>query len=78
MHHGVMNAIINETRSYEMDIFPENYEALPEAQQLEVLAKVEGEIPPDMLQDETARSTLASIYAMKTIHLDQGNTGRRS
>lgn len=75
IHHHVLSNIVDESEKMGLDIFPKNYEKLSEDEQISVLSKVTGKINPDLFTDEMTRSTLESIYAIKTIQKNNGEQG---
>lgn len=54
---------------------PNNYEELPESDQIDVLTQLKGKINPDLFETEIVRETLKSFYVMKTIQDENGETG---
>src|SRR5690606_35457413 len=75
VHHHVLSNIVTESEKMGLDVFPKNYEKLSEDEQIQVLSKVTGKINPDLFTDEMTRSTLESIYAIKTIQKNNGEQG---
>lgn len=75
VHHNVLTNIVKETRQMGLDIFPEDYESLSEEEQIKVLGKVYGKLKPEKFQDEMAKQTLESIYAMQYIQKNNGELG---
>jgi len=75
VHMHVMEEIVKQSQKDNLGIFPENYLELDEAEQIEILAKVSGAIDPATLEDEIARKTLESIYAMRDIQKYNGERG---
>ena len=72
VHHKVLTQIIQELQSQNKGIVPENYEELSETEQIKVLSGVNGKIDPSEIQDEMARATLESMYAIKKIQSKNG------
>jgi len=70
IHDKVISDVIEHT-----NLFPENYTTLTEEQKLENLDGVKGNLDPAQFSDELTRSTLESIYAMKTIQEKNGESG---
>jgi len=70
IHDKVITDIIEQT-----NLFPENYSGLTEEEKLSNLDSVKGNLDPASFSDELTRSTLESIYAMKTIQQKNGEAG---
>ncbi|MFV0237760.1 MAG: phosphoenolpyruvate carboxylase [Flavobacteriales bacterium] len=75
VHHKTFISIVKELQSQGNSLFPEHYENLSEEEQLSILGKIKGRIDPDLLQDEMARKTIKSIYAMQNIQKRNGERG---
>jgi len=75
VHMHVMEEIVKQCAKDNLGIFPDNYLALSEAEQIEILQDVKGEVDPATLEDDIARKTLESIYAVREI---QAQNGERS
>ncbi len=75
VHMHVMEEIVKQSQKDNLGIFPDNYLELDEEKQMEILAEVHGEIDPATLEDEIARKTLESIYAMREIQQHNGERG---
>lgn len=75
VHMHVMEEIVKQSQKDNLGIFPENYLELDEAEQIEILAKVHGKVDPVTLEDDIARKTLESIYAMRDIQKYNGERG---
>ncbi|RXG17615.1 phosphoenolpyruvate carboxylase type 1 [Leeuwenhoekiella aestuarii] len=75
VHMHVMEEIVKQCAKDNLGIFPDNYLELDEAQQIEVLQNVKGEVDPATLEDDIARKTLESVYAVREI---QAQNGERS
>ena len=75
VHHGVVKEIIKDTRAAGLDVFPKDYEDLPENKQIEVLSKIQFKLDPSILKDDMARATIESIYAIKRIQEENGEKG---
>lgn len=75
VHDNVFKEIIAFEETNESSIFPKNYLSLNETEKMKVLEKIKGHLSPDTLSDGIARSTLESIYAMKTIQQKNGECG---
>ena len=75
VHHHVMQEIVKQCKQDGLDIFPDNYLELSEEDQIKVLQNVSGKLDPSHLQDDIARKTLESIYAMREIQNRNGERG---
>jgi len=75
IHHSVLTQIVKETTEASLGLFPDNYASLSEKDQMIILSKSTGKINPESLNDEMARATIGSIYAMKKIQLENGERG---
>ncbi|MFT5754692.1 MAG: phosphoenolpyruvate carboxylase [Flavobacterium sp.] len=68
IHARVFDAIVSSKKT----IFPENYQSLSEDQKLQFLSNVTSDLEENDFEDETAKSTIGSILAMKTIQENNG------
>ena len=75
VHHDVFVQIVNTLSEKGTVIFPENYLELQENQQIEILAKVAGNVDLSIFDDEMTVKTLGSIQAIKTIQENNGERG---
>ncbi|WP_405206822.1 phosphoenolpyruvate carboxylase [Aquimarina sp. LLG6339-5] len=75
VHHGVLTEIVQKTNDLGLGFFPENYETLSEEEQIKVLSTVTGKLDPSVLDNDMARATIESIYAIKTIQNNNGERG---
>ncbi|WP_442845584.1 phosphoenolpyruvate carboxylase [Leeuwenhoekiella sp. H156] len=75
VHMHVMEEIVKQSQKDNLGIFPDNYLELDEAEQIEILDKVRGTVDPATLEDDIARKTLESIYAMRDIQKYNGERG---
>ncbi len=75
VHHSVLTEIVRKTNALGLGFFPDNYESLSEKEQIKVLSNVTGKLNPSVLDDDMARATIESIYAIKTIQLNNGERG---
>ena len=75
VHHTAFTQIVKDLQHTGDTTFPKNYSFLTEAEQIEILAVVKGNIDPKMLTDDTSVSTIESIYALKQIQLRNGERG---
>ncbi|MFV8375855.1 phosphoenolpyruvate carboxylase [Flavobacterium sp. LB1P62] len=72
IHDAVFNDVVEFYLNSNPDVFPENYFELSEEEKFVVLSNVNGDLNPNVFNDEMTRSTIESIQAIKTI---QGNNG---
>ena len=72
VHMHVMEEIVKQCAKDNLGIFPDNYLELSEEEQIKVLQDVKGSVDPSTLQDDIARKTLESIYAMQDIQKQNG------
>ncbi|MDQ4119986.1 MAG: phosphoenolpyruvate carboxylase [Acidobacteriota bacterium] len=70
VHGKVLEQIAAET-----DSLPENYSALGENEKIELLARTNQAIEPDLLVDDLAKDTLETMRAIKTIQQQNGAEG---
>lgn len=56
-------------------LLPENYTSLDEADRLNILAGLQGNINPALFESGIAKDTLESIYAIQTIQNNNGEAG---
>ncbi len=75
VHHGVLTEIVRKTNELGLGFFPDNYESLSEEEKISVLSNVTGKLDPAVLDDDMARATIESIYAIKTIQENNGERG---
>lgn len=75
VHHNVFTGIVKELQEKGNTIFPANYLELSADQQIEVLAKVKGDVNPDQFSEEMVVRTLGSIRAINTIQTENGQRG---
>ncbi len=75
VHHKTFVTIVEELKAQGIALLPENYENLSEVEKLVVLGKIKGKIDPEILQDDMARKTLKSMYAMQKIQQYNGEKG---
>ena len=75
VHHDVFVQIVNTLSEKGTIIFPGNYLELQENQQIEILAKVAGNVDLSIFKDEMTVKTLGSIQAIKTIQENNGERG---
>ncbi|MBP6181677.1 phosphoenolpyruvate carboxylase [Flavobacterium sp.] len=72
IHDAVFNDVVEFYLNSNPDVFPENYFELSEEEKFVVLSNVNGDLNPNVFNNEMTRSTIESIQAIKTI---QGNNG---
>ncbi|MFD2562560.1 phosphoenolpyruvate carboxylase [Aquimarina rubra] len=75
VHHSVLTEIVKKTTELGLGFFPDNYQSLSEQEQIQVLSNVTGKLNPSVLDDDMARATIESIYAIQTIQQNNGERG---
>ena len=75
IHSSVFNSVFKIAQKNLNKLFPDNYLDLNEEKKIKILAKIKGDISPDLFNDELSVSTLSSIRAMKEI---QSNNGEKA
>lgn len=75
VHHKAFMTIVKTLLENDISIFPENYSALSEKEQIKILTNVKGKIEPSIFKDKTVVDTLESMYAMKDIQKRNGEKG---
>ncbi|HSD06187.1 phosphoenolpyruvate carboxylase [Flavobacterium sp.] len=75
IHQSVFYDIVNYYSKSKENVFPENYFSLTEAEKINVLSKLKGNLDPTDFDNEMTRSTIESIYAIKTIQDKNGEFG---
>jgi phosphoenolpyruvate carboxylase len=58
-----------------VEILPENYNTLSIAEKIQVLAAIDTVVDPAILVDTISRDTLESMYAIRTIQIENGEAG---
>jgi phosphoenolpyruvate carboxylase len=75
IHDAVFNDVVEFYLNSNPDVFPENYFELSEEEKFAVLSNVNGDLNPNVFNDEMTRSTIESIQAIKTIQENNGEFG---
>ena len=75
IHHSVFNEITGTLIKENSSIFPKNYPELSEAEQIDCLSKISGNIASSDFEDEMTVKTLGSIEALKAIQQSNGEKG---
>ncbi len=75
VHHNVFTGIVKELQEKGDKTFPDNYLDLSPEEQIDVLAKIKGDINPDQFSEEMVVRTLGSIRAIGTIQIENGERG---
>ncbi len=75
IHAKVFDDIIDLDLKDHLNIFPNNYKKLSENQKIEVLENINLQLKPENFNVGIAKSTIESIYAMKTIQEQNGEFG---
>ncbi len=75
VHHSVLTEIVRKTNELDLGLFPKDYDTLSEEEQIKVLSNTTGTLDPSVLDNDMARATIESIYAIKTIQKNNGERG---
>jgi len=75
IHHSVFNEITGTLIKEKSSIFPKNFPELSEAEQIDCLSKISGNIASSDFEDEMTVKTLGSIEALKAIQQSNGEKG---
>ncbi|MFY8111935.1 MAG: phosphoenolpyruvate carboxylase, partial [Flavobacterium sp.] len=75
IHDTVFKDVVAYYLKSNTTVFPANYFSLSESEKFEVLAKVEGDLNPNVFDNVITRQTLESIQAVKTIQENNGEFG---
>jgi len=75
IHNIVFKDVVNYYLNSGSEVFPQNYFELTEAQKIDVLSKVKGNLNPADFENEITQSTLESVHAIKTIQKNNGEEG---
>ena len=75
IHDIVFEEIVNHSIKNGLNIFPNNYFSLTENKKIEILNTVNHFLKPEIFENEITKSTIESVYAMKTIQLNNGEIG---
>ena len=75
IHQTVFYDIVDYYSKSKENVFPANYFQLAEEEKLEVLSTVKGTLDAADFENEMTRSTIESIYAIKTIQENNGEYG---
>lgn len=75
IHNLVFDDLIAFDQTEKLNIFPVNYPSLNENDKIAILNNVNGNLNPNDFKNEITKSTLESIYAIKTIQEKNGEFG---
>jgi phosphoenolpyruvate carboxylase len=75
IHAQVFTDIVKYYIAENNPLFPKNYEQLSETDKIEILSGIKGKLDPKVFENEMTRSTIESIYAIKTIQENNGESG---
>ncbi|MBU2527131.1 MAG: phosphoenolpyruvate carboxylase [Bacteroidetes bacterium] len=75
VHTKVVDVLATQFSKRNGHFFPDNFLDLNEEQRTEALFALKGKIDPETIEDEMAKKTIASIYAMKQIQALNGERG---
>jgi len=71
-HDQFFNDMVHALITNGSDIFPKNYHDLSEAEQIQILSKVKGNVDLSLIQDEETLMALNTMKAIKTIQESNG------
>ncbi len=71
-HHNVFTHMVDVLIENGSTIFPENYQNLPENEQVKLLSEIEGTVDVSIFKDETVVKSLNTINALKSIQQSNG------
>ena len=74
-HDKFFNDMVKALIKNGSNIFPKNYHDLPEAEQIQILSKVKGNVDLSLIKDE---ETLKALNTMKVIKLIQESNGEKA
>ena len=75
IHHKAFTNIVDTTLEKGMEIFPENYHSLPEAEQIKLLSEINNTIDISIFDDELVQNTLKTMKGVKQIQEQNGERG---
>ena len=75
IHHTVFSGIVQGCIEQSNGIFPDNYQELDEAEQIEVISDLDATLDISIFDDELVYNTLKTIQVVKTIQSKNGPLG---
>ena len=75
IHDAVYKDIVRVASEKKLNIFPENYDSLPESEKINILVNAKGNLDSDWFEAENSKSTIDSIFAIKQIQETNGEYG---
>lgn len=75
IHDAVFDEIERVAKEKNLNIYPENYDDLSETERLNILMNLKSDLTATLFEDENTKSTIDSIYAIKTIQENNGEYG---
>ncbi len=75
IHDAVYKDIVRVASEKKLNIFPENYDSLPESEKINILVNAKGNLDSDWFEEENSKSTIDSIFAIKQIQETNGEYG---
>ena len=72
VHNNVFNELVKSSIKNKLDFFPENYFDFSEAEQIQVLSNINGNISLSYFSDELVLNTLNTIKVIKKIQTNNG------
>lgn len=75
IHDAVYKNIVSVANENNLSLFPANYTSLTEKERIEIITKAKAKLEPKWFDDEIAKATIESIYAIKKIQEQNGEFG---
>ena len=75
IHHTVFSGIVDKCISQNNGIFPENYNSLDEASQIDIISNIDATLDISIFDDALVYNTLKTIQVVKEIQSNNGELG---
>ena len=75
IHHTVFSNMVETLTESGSNLFPKNYNARSEKEQIEILSTIKGEVDISLFKDELVANTLNTINVVKQIQESNGEKG---
>jgi len=75
IHDAVFKDVVRYYLNSNSTLFPSNYFELTEAEKIEVLSNIKGDLDPNVFDNEITKSTIESIQAIRKIQENNGEFG---
>jgi len=75
IHDAVFKDVVQYYLNSNSTVFPSNYFELTEAEKIEVLSNIKGDLDPNVFDNEITKSTIESIQAIRKIQENNGEFG---